>query len=381
MRDDTKPWSECSVQYPQCGQGIQTRLAYNCSCGDVCACGDMSLCGPPPPEEMQPCNNTDICCQFAGQPVTTSSCQIISNCTGISWTSQQCTCPDSRGSTACDISYCSGVPSSGTPPCTCTQTPVCEWREIVSNCTGQCTSKPADSHDTKSKRGGSTDEDCDEEGNPTNVPTPKPNPVSTNQTGTQTVTRNCFCNGVLVENSKCSPVLPNVQTRSCALNCSCTWINITDWCVCSASCGDSNDSKTKRGGNSPPPTTSYSVTGTQSLTRRCSCDAVSKSTTSTYSNACGGETVLQRSCTVQCQSTSRTQKMTDTLEMNAKLSSTSETSNQQSSFLLIFIPTIIVVAIIGIAATLVFIKTRNKLVINTTKSHHRLQNETDNTLV
>jgi len=72
----------------------------------------------------------------------------------------------------------------------------------------------------------------------------------------------------------------------------------------------------------------------------------------------------------------------DSTEVTAKLSSTDDTSNQaQSSFLMIFIPTIIVVAIVGIAATLVFIKTRNKLVINTKKSHHRLHNETDNTLV
>jgi hypothetical protein len=55
--------------------------------------------------------------------------------------------------------------------------------------------------------------------------------------GQRTITRSCYCNGLPVDSSICSPTgLPLVETRNCASNCmannNCTWTNLTDWTDC-----------------------------------------------------------------------------------------------------------------------------------------------------
>jgi hypothetical protein len=123
----------------------------------------------------------------------------------------------------------------------------------------------------------------------------------------QTITRICYCNGVPVDNSLCSPIsLPLVETRDCTLDCkdTCTWTNLTDWTDCvtllNITTDDSmDDSQTL--GDTP-------LSQRLCLRRQCSCrkltdncddtdmDSESSSlpdlTSPTWSEACRGYDIL-----------------------------------------------------------------------------------------
>jgi len=79
--------------------------------------------------------------------------------------------------------------------------------------------------------------------------------------GTLNVNRLCFCGGVQAPIEVCArnPCVTLNETRSCPLNCSCAWVNVTDWSNCSSSCGP----------------------GIQYLIRSCNCTSNSTTTSTT----------------------------------------------------------------------------------------------------
>jgi len=310
-----------------CGVGTQIRFPYTCSCGNS------SLCPSPPAYENQTCNVS--CCTFSSSSeLTACGVNDTTACTGVTWNSQICNCPNVTGSPTCDIGSCVGTPQNNTQPCVgicsnVTMTPpslpptppntttngTCVLVQIVSNCTGTCTystspvptSKTKDSKDSKTKdsddkkrTGGDSKDDSKDQISPTSTPSPcivqsgdskdsksedsddkkrnggskkskpkdskdtkqpKPSQDCVTQnltfTGTQNITYACYCGGQLVAPELCqrNPCVPLTETQTCTLNCSCTWINITSWSPCSATCG----------------------AGTQYLTRKCSCQPETQS--------------------------------------------------------------------------------------------------------
>jgi len=104
--DESIDWSNCSGP---CGQGIQMRFPYTCSCDDE------SLCPPPEFEfETQDCElNDTTCCKFDLETEPT-----LCNST-VSWYTQKCICEDSLNGSTCDISNCYGVPLFFTEICDC----------------------------------------------------------------------------------------------------------------------------------------------------------------------------------------------------------------------------------------------------------------------
>jgi hypothetical protein len=177
--DETMSWSNCSEL---CGEGIQIRFPYSCSCDDEYLC--------PPPEfeyETRDCEMTEsTCCKFDDQSEPTL-CDVTSS---ESWYTEKCVCEDSDSS--CDISNCYGVPLYSTLPCECVEIPVpsepkipppekpsepkippsekpseskppsppvCVWREVVSPCKADCF---GDSQDHTPTTNTKDDEDCDE---------------------------------------------------------------------------------------------------------------------------------------------------------------------------------------------------------------------------
>jgi len=127
----------------------------------------------------------------------------------------------------------------------------------------------------------------------------------------QTITRMCYCNGVPVDNSLCSPIsLPLVETRDCTLDCkdNCTWTNLTDWTDCATLLNISTDDSMDNSMGT------FQTLGTPlsqqlCLRRQCSCrkltsdncdntnmDSESSSLTNfsspTWSEACSGYDIL-----------------------------------------------------------------------------------------
>jgi len=95
--NDSISWSNCTAP---CGNGIQMRMPYTCSCGDEYQC--------PSPDnqffETQPCETNDTCCTFDIESEPTQ----CNSTTSQSWYSQKCVCDNS--SSGCDISNCYGAP-------------------------------------------------------------------------------------------------------------------------------------------------------------------------------------------------------------------------------------------------------------------------------
>jgi hypothetical protein len=128
-----------------------------------------------------------------------------------------------------------------------------------------CIVQSGDSKDSKSedsddkKRNGGSKKSKPKDSKDTKQPKPSQDCVTQNLTftGTQNITYACYCGGQLVAPELCqrNPCVPLTETQTCTLNCSCTWINITSWSPCSATCG----------------------AGTQYLTRKCSCQPETQS--------------------------------------------------------------------------------------------------------
>jgi hypothetical protein len=120
--------------------------------------------------------------------------------------------------------------------------------------------------------------------------------------GKITITRICYCNGLPVDNSLCSPIrLPLVETRDCNLDCkeNCTWNNLTDWTDCASLNITSYDSM-------PDSQNFDDISQLLCLRRECSCrklnncdmdsdmdsETPSNFTSPTWSEACGGYDIL-----------------------------------------------------------------------------------------
>jgi hypothetical protein len=110
------------------------------------------------------------------------------------------------------------------------------------------------------------------------------NPVDTNNCskGCLTLTRPCYCDGVLSDESECPLLdLPLNDTLNCTLNCDCKWTNESEWSLCNG--------------------------GTQYLTRECSCseaenDVPTLDSSYSYSYLCNGFTRIARTCTTNALS-------------------------------------------------------------------------------
>jgi hypothetical protein len=243
------------------------------------------------------------------------------------WYTQKCVCDDLDSS--CDIAKCYGVPETYKVTCECEgapvpsqpepetpsvpqpeipSPPVCVWREIVSPCRADCF---GDDQDQKGKRyttntdqgTGTNDQGTDSGTNDDSVVTSNDQgkdsgptkdeasdsgstgnqPTQTSQCpdqGCLTVTRACYCDGVLSEDGECSSLedLPLTETFECSLNCpDCEWTNLSEWSDC--------------------------VNNTQYLTRECSCEdnqssdqSSSDESSNSYSLSCNGYTRIFQSC-------------------------------------------------------------------------------------
>jgi hypothetical protein len=126
----------------------------------------------------------------------------------------------------------------------------------------------------------------------------------------QTITRVCYCNGVPVDNSLCSPIsLPLVETKDCTLDCkdNCKWNNLTDWTDCATLLNISTDDSMNDSMDDSQTLGDNPLSQKLCLRRQCSCrklidncdtnmdsesSSLSDFTTPTWSEACGGYDIL-----------------------------------------------------------------------------------------
>jgi hypothetical protein len=126
--------------------------------------------------------------------------------------------------------------------------------------------------------------------------------------GRKNITRTCYCDGVPVDSSLCSPMsLPIIEARECTLDCNCTWTNLTDWTDCN---------RTSSMDNSTVDDNNRERNSTQCMKRQCSCRQIMDDcdnmnmnnensslsdiynfTSPTWSEACGGFDILERNYT------------------------------------------------------------------------------------